>query len=454
MSKQSHTLVTFTKASIAFATAALFAGCMTEPGPTESSSSSSVTSVSSSSPSSSSSSSAVSVGDLPLVVAINSGGSATTLDGVEFKADKYARGGSPNSTADDVSGGALYQTERYGAFSYDIPVTASGSYTVELHFAEIYQNSAGSRSFSVAIEGNTVISNLDLYTEVGHDNGYTETFADIPVSDGSVTIDLIAGVENPTIAGFAIYSSDGELDTTVVEAPVTADLSKFSAYTQKYTVKTVINSNHATGHVGDFFFTHWKDGGSTSLTLDPSGEFNVTWQGGGYNYVGGPGWHFGDEDRVIGYRLNSDGGASYIALYGWGYDRNMSTSNAAHLVEYYVLQRWTYDPSQSGTYGKTFMSNGIEYSTYRSTRQQQPSINGRSTFYQYWSKPAQQQSLGQDHKIIFADHVRAWADTGWLLPDMNNLNASDDPTYQVMAIEVFNPGNSGSAAGKVWDATP
>lgn len=386
------------------------------------------------------------------MVAIDSGSSTTTtLDGVQYQADKYAHGGTTNSTQDSVQGGALYQTERYGAFTYEIPVTANGNYTVKLHFAEIYQNSASSRSFSVAIEGDTLISALDLYSEVGHDVGYTETFTDIAVTDRSLTIQLINGVENPTIAGFAIYSSDGQLDTTVTPAP---DLSKFSAYTRKYTARTTINSNHATGHVGDFFFTHWKDGGSTSMTLDTNGDFNVTWQGGGYNYVGGPGWHFGDRNRVIGYRLNNDSGASYIALYGWGYDKNLPTSNTARLVEYYVLQRWTFDPSQSGTFGKTFTSNGIQYSTYRSTRTQQPSINGRTTFYQYWSKPAQQQALGQDHKIIFADHVKAWADTGWTLPDTNNLDASDDPTYQVIAVEVFNPGSNGTGSGRVWDATP
>lgn len=350
-----------------------------------------------------------------------------------------------------MTGGALYQTERYGALRYEIPVTANGIYAVELHFAEIFQTSGGVRSFDVTIEGNRVINGLDLFSEVGHDNGYSDLFTDIEVNDLSVTIELIADQENPTIAGFAVYSNDGELDTTVVVEP-TPDLSKFSAYTQKYTDDTVITSNHATGHVGDFFFTHWKDGGSTSLTMDPNGEFSVSWQGGGYNYVGGPGWHFGDVNRVIGYRFNSDSGASYITLYGWGYDKNMPTSDPAHLVEYYILQRWSYDPSQGATYGKTFMSNGVEYSTYRSVRQQQPSINSRSTFYQYWSKPAQQRPLGQNHEIIFADHVQAWADTGWIIPNMDNLDASDDPTYQVMAVEVFNPGANGTASGKVWDA--
>ena len=110
-----------------------------------------------------------------------------------------------------------------------------------------------------------------------------------------------------------------------------ASIDKFAAYTQKYTRPILLTQNHATGHVGDFFFTHWKDGGSASLNLSTDGAFSVKWQGGGYNYVGGPGWHYGDEDRVIGYRFNEDSGANFITLYGWGYDKDMPESNPAHL---------------------------------------------------------------------------------------------------------------------------
>lgn len=244
----------------------------------------------------------------------------------------------------------------------------------------------------------------------------------------------------------------GKIETSAKESTVNT-IEKFKAYTQRFTDATQITQNHATGHIGDFFFTHWKDGGSTSLTMDPEGAFSVSWQGGAYNYVGGPGWHYGDENRVIGYRFEEDSGASYITLYGWGYDETMDAKDPAHLVEYYILQRWTYDPSQDGTYGKTFVSDGVEYSTYRSIREEKPSINGPSTFYQYWSKPTEQRALGEDHKIIFADHVKAWAESGWIIPNMNNFNASDDPTYQVMAVEVFNPAADGTASGRVWDAS-
>lgn len=232
------------------------------------------------------------------------------------------------------------------------------------------------------------------------------------------------------------------------------DFGKFKAYTQKFTEDTVLKQSHATGHVGNFFFTHWKDGGTTTQSLGTNGEFSVEWTKGDYNFVGGPGWHYGDKDRVIGFRIDEDSGANFVTLYGWGYDKNMSRDDPNHLVEYYVLQRWVSDPSQEdATFGKTFVSNGIEYSSYRKIRVEKPSINSISTFYQYYSIPSEQIPLGQESKIVFADHVNAWADSGWIIPNMDNVDASDDPTYQVMAVEVFGPLHDGVGAGQVWDAS-
>ncbi len=259
-----------------------------------------------------------------------------------------------------------------------------------------------------------------------------------------------------SVVGCSTAEKTTQPTTVKVEQTPALTIKKFKAYTQKFTNTTTLTQNHATGHIGEYFFTHWKDGGSASLNMQTNGTFNVDWQGGGYNYVGGPGWHYGDENRVIGYRFDSDSGANFITVYGWGYDKNMAKTDPSHLVEYYILQRWSdaYEPSQNGVFGKKFVSNGVEYSTYRTIREEKPSINNTSTFYQYWSKPSQQQPLGVELEIVFADHVKAWADSGWVLPNMNNFDASDDPTYQVMAVEVFNPPADGTASGRVWNATP
>jgi GH35 family endo-1,4-beta-xylanase len=171
---------------------------------------------SSSVPSSSSSSSAPAI-DLDLVVAINVGGDTLTLGGVQYQADKYISGGNTNATTEAISGasnGALYQSERYGTFTVNVPVTAAGIYTLELHFAELYVTAVGERSFSVAVEGNQVITGLDLFATVGQYAAHTVIVEDVQVNDGLVTIEMISGVENPTLAGFGVYSNDGQLDLT------------------------------------------------------------------------------------------------------------------------------------------------------------------------------------------------------------------------------------------------
>ena len=180
-------------------------------------------SLSSSSSSSSSSSTSGTASAQALVVAIDSGASTSAaFEGITFGADQYSVGGSVNSTTDPISGtvdDALFQTQRYGEYRYEIPVTANGHYTINLYFAELSVVSAGLRSFSVVIEGNTILNNIDLYSLAGHDGAYVHTEENILVNDQTVTIELIAGAENPTLAGFAIYSADGELDTSVPTGP-------------------------------------------------------------------------------------------------------------------------------------------------------------------------------------------------------------------------------------------
>ena len=43
----------------------------------------------------------------------------------------------------------------------------NGIYEVILHFAEIYATVAGFRVFDVAVQGETVIDDLDIYNETG-----------------------------------------------------------------------------------------------------------------------------------------------------------------------------------------------------------------------------------------------------------------------------------------------
>lgn len=147
-----------------------------------------------------------------MVYALNVGSStAVTLDGVRYEADRFASSGTPHTTTDPISGtsnGVLYQSERYGTFTYNIPVSAA-TYSIVLHFVEMYQESPESRLFDVSVEGRSVAAALDIYREVGHDAAYVVNVNDIEVSDGALTIQLTSQVDNATLSGIAIYSANG-----------------------------------------------------------------------------------------------------------------------------------------------------------------------------------------------------------------------------------------------------
>ena len=146
-----------------------------------------------------------------LVIAINAGGTATTLGDIEYGRDRFYTGGAINTTSDLISGvddDTLFQSERYGDYSYEIPVT-NASYSLALHFVELYQTEAAARSFSVSVEGQQVLESVDLFSLVGHDGAFSYEVPSIEVSDGKLSIRLEASVDNATLSGFAVYSADG-----------------------------------------------------------------------------------------------------------------------------------------------------------------------------------------------------------------------------------------------------
>lgn len=134
-----------------------------------------------------------------------------TVNGIEYKADRFASSGSPNTTTDPINNttaDVLYQSERYGKYKYEIPVTNS-TYSVQLRFVELFQTAAGNRLFSVTVEGQPVLTDFDLFAEAGHDTAYDLAVSNVMVVDQSLTIELSASIDNATLSAFEIYSSTG-----------------------------------------------------------------------------------------------------------------------------------------------------------------------------------------------------------------------------------------------------
>mgnify|MGYP001449194381 CR=1 FL=1 len=65
----------------------------------------------------------------------------------------------------------VYQSYRYGNFTYTIPgLKAGASYTVRLHFAETYSTQPGQRTFNVSLNNQQVLNNFDIFAVAGGAN--------------------------------------------------------------------------------------------------------------------------------------------------------------------------------------------------------------------------------------------------------------------------------------------
>jgi hypothetical protein len=147
------------------------------------------------------------------VVAIDAGGPQAG----NFSADLDVSGGTTDATGNpiDTSGVSnpapqqVYQSERWGNFTYVIPSLTPGStYKVRLHFAEIYFQQAGERVFNVSINGQPVLQNFDIIQMAGGPNkAIVEEFPVQADGSGQITIDFTQGPQNyPKISGIEIVA--------------------------------------------------------------------------------------------------------------------------------------------------------------------------------------------------------------------------------------------------------
>lgn len=123
-----------------------------------------------------------------------------TKEGQEWAPDCYFRSGQTIERVGTVTGTAnpeLYRVERYGNFSYAIPV-APGRYTVTLRFAERYFGTAnsdggpGSRIFHVFCNSAALLKNLDVFKEAGGvDRALEKTFTGVaPNEQGYILLEF------------------------------------------------------------------------------------------------------------------------------------------------------------------------------------------------------------------------------------------------------------------------
>ena len=117
--------------------------------------------------------------------------------------------------------------------TYTVPgLTSGSSYTVRLHFAELYFSAAGDREFNVAINGTTVLTNFDIYgTAKANYTAVVEQFTATANSSGDIVIAFTNGaIDHPMINGLEVLGSSTSC-SAVSSAPtgLTATASSSSA---------------------------------------------------------------------------------------------------------------------------------------------------------------------------------------------------------------------------------
>lgn len=113
--------------------------------------------------------------------------------------DNYFSGGQSSLQKPPVTGTSepgLFAMERWGHFSYALPVDPRGTYTLTLYFAEFYfgaegqvPGGVGSRRFNVFCNGNTLLHDFDIFKEVGAMHAVSKTFRHLkPSPQGKLDI--------------------------------------------------------------------------------------------------------------------------------------------------------------------------------------------------------------------------------------------------------------------------
>jgi hypothetical protein len=140
--------------------------------------------------------------------------------GQRWRADDYYQNGFLSTDHAKVTGTEdpeLFGAERFGHFSYAIPVDRRGRYTVVLHFAEFYYGpqlpgggGAGSRVFHVFCNGQTLLRDFDIYKESGSLRVVTKTFPHIqPSAYGKINLTFEPVINNATGSGIEILDESG-----------------------------------------------------------------------------------------------------------------------------------------------------------------------------------------------------------------------------------------------------
>ncbi|OUM64900.1 glycoside hydrolase family 11 protein, partial [Piromyces sp. E2] len=181
--------------------------------------------------------------------------------------------------------------------------------------------------------------------------------------------------------------------------------------------ESVTENDIKVGSINDIGYEIWYQGGENSATFYEDGSFTCSFKKAG-DYLCRSGLSF-DSTKTheeIGHlyadfklikKDTEDVDYSYVGIYGWSRDP---------LIEYYVVDNWLSENRPGDWVGEIkhgdFMIDGAEYTVYENTRYNAPSIDGETTFTQFFSVRKEARDCGT---IDITAHFQKWEELGMKL---------------------------------------
>jgi hypothetical protein len=220
------------------------------------------------------------------IVAISAGSS--TANGI-YSADMDFQAGSSYTNpiainTDHVTNPApvaVYQSNRHGPnFIYLIPGLVPGvSYLVRMHFAEIYFNAPGLRTFSVTANNVPILNNFDIVAAAGGEGiANVQQFQLMPDNNGNLALEFVAGASDAQINGLEVQ----RLGTLPVPTPsptynlsLTSDKAVYAAGNKATVVASL--SGQPSSAEEEFFVSANFAGNAIGLTsITKSQSYSIT----------------------------------------------------------------------------------------------------------------------------------------------------------------------------------
>ena len=100
----------------------------------------------------------------------------------------------------------LYLSERWDLnlvqYQFAVP---NGTYTVNLKFAENYASAAGQRIFNIGINGQSALSNFDIFAQAGGASRAVDRATTVTVTNGQMVIQFTPVVGAAKVNAIEIY---------------------------------------------------------------------------------------------------------------------------------------------------------------------------------------------------------------------------------------------------------